>query len=121
MVDGLSTAVSTGGGVFLRDAGEVMSKPASMFSSFADTVADTVGGNADIIARASQGASSVVLQAPVAADLLVGNEASGNIKDASGFVSGAVAAGQSVGSWRDFGGNVGHLGDSLAHFARALG
>ncbi|NKQ52992.1 hypothetical protein HFP15_08875 [Amycolatopsis sp. K13G38] len=119
MVDGLSTAATTGGRVILQEAGDV-AKPAKLFTSLGNKVADTIGGNPDTIAKATQNTLNLGAQAPVAADLIVGNDTTKTAKDATGYAAGAVASGQSVGEWGKAATGIVGLGNSLSNFARAL-
>lgn len=120
VVDGLGTAATTGGRVLLQEAGQV-AEPAKMFASLGEKVAGAVGGNADTIAKVTQNTLNLGAQVPVAADLIVGNDTTKDIKDATGYGAGAVAGGQSVGEWGKAASGLGGLGNSLSSFARALG
>jgi hypothetical protein len=119
VVDGLSTAATTGGRVLLQEAGHV-AKPAEMFAKLGKA-ASAVGGDANTIAKVAQSTVSLGVQVPVLTDLIVGNDTTKGIKDGTGYVAGAVAGGQSVGEWGKAADGVGGLAGSLSKFARALG
>ncbi|MDR7301056.1 WXG100 family type VII secretion target [Haloactinomyces albus] len=123
LADGLSTAVGTGAKTFgdeMSTALTKMKEPAEFSKYVGDKVANAVGGNADTIARVSQGTFNVATQGPTAADLLVGNETTGTIKDGTGYGSLAGAGAQSYGEWKNTGSAFGSLGGSIADFTRAL-
>lgn len=123
VADGLTTAARSGARTFgdeMVTAVTKMKEPAELVQKFGDNVSTAVGGNADTIAKATQGTFNVVTQAPVAADLVVGNETTGAIKDGTGYGSFVGAGAQSVGEWKNTGSAVGDLGGSIASFTKAL-
>lgn len=119
-VEGLSTAAMAGGKVIFSEAGQVATA-AGMFEKFGARTADLVGGNADTIAKVTQNTLNLSVQAPVAADLYVGNDTTKSIKDGVGYGAGVIAAGQSVGDWGKTGSAVGGLSGSLGRLIKALG
>ncbi|MGH3622488.1 MAG: hypothetical protein ACRDQ5_11960, partial [Sciscionella sp.] len=124
VVDGLSTAAYTGARTFGHEAGIAMSKmadPAEMFTGFGNRVAGTLGGNPEVIAKAAQGGAGIVMQAPTAADMAIGNDTSHTAKDAGGWVSGGIAARQSASEWGDAAEGTGEAWASIKSFARAVG
>lgn len=124
MVDGLSTAVTTGGKVFLDDAVRVAQQApevSKVFEQMGRGIAQTVGGNADTIAKVSQNSFNLVTQVPVAANTFASNDDAEKAADAAGYVSGAGAAAQSIGEWSDAADRARTLGSSLSDFAKAVG
>lgn len=124
MVDGLSTAVTTGGKVFLDDAVRVAQQApevSKVFEQMGRGIAQTVGGNADTIAKVSQNSFNLVTQVPVAANTFASNDDAEKAADAAGYVSGAGAAAQSIGEWSDAADGARTLGSSLSDFAKAVG
>lgn len=120
VVDGLGTAASTGTRAFLKEAGEV-AEPAKVFESMGRWTSDLVGGNKDVIAQVTQNTVNVGLQAPVAADLVVGTEATETSKDVAGWAAAGAAGGSTAGTWTDGFDGVKSLGASLSDFARSVG
>lgn len=120
MAEGVTTAVMTGGKVFLQESGNV-AKAADMYTWTAGKIASTVGGNADTIAKVTHNTVSLGAQVPVAVDVAVGTETTGDIKDVASYPTGVIAAGQSAGEWSTAGSALSTLGDSLADFAKAVG
>ncbi|WP_298181954.1 hypothetical protein [Saccharomonospora sp.] len=120
MVEGLGTAAGTGTRVFLQEAGTV-AKPAEMFKWWGNRTSDLIGGDAGIIAKASQSTVNLGLQAPVAADLFIGNDTTEDVKNATGWVSGGAAGGSTVGTWGEGLDGIKGLGTSLSSFVKALG
>lgn len=122
-VDGVTDSARFGAKMFgdeMSTALTKMQEPAELVQRFGDKVASTVGGNADTIAKVTQGTFNVSTQVPVAADLIVGNETTGAIKDATGYGALAGAGGQSVGQWKETGSAFGDIGGSIADFTKAL-
>lgn len=112
-VDGLTPALSRGGETFVhgaRAAAEGVGTPARGFRKLGENVASLAGGNADTLARVSQGAAGLT---PVGMDLtgMPGSE----------YAAVVSAGAQSTGNWGPTGQSFSDLGSELANFAAEVG
>ncbi|MBB3051909.1 hypothetical protein FHS23_002938 [Prauserella isguenensis] len=120
-VDGLMPAAASGFSDFAAEAARTGGDAASAFKWLGQNAADTFGGSADVLAKSMQGGVNVALQGPTAADWVVGNGTTGDVKNAAGAASAGLNSVQGVGSYGEAVHGGFDIGRSLRGFAAAVG